>query len=1073
MQNKFSTSTNIIRDLDREIRYIPTPNSKRVVSLIANDFKKGIHSFNIIGSYGTGKSSFLWAFQQCLKGKKDYFNANIIPNPRVEIINFIGEYRSIISVFAEYFQISSDQYNSENILCEIFNRYHDLGFESPLLVIVIDEFGKFLEYASQNNPERELYFIQQLSEFVNNQDQNILLLTAVHQSFDAYAFSLTSSQKQEWTKVKGRFREITFNEPIEQLLFLAAEHLKSNKVDKKVERSVQTTLNITKTSSAFSTNQDYEVEVAMKLYPLDIIAANILTITLQKYGQNERSLFSFLESTDHTGITNFEYRTNPFYNASCVYDYLVFNFYSYINSRFNPDFAAWSTIRNTLEEAEVLFDKDYVDYAKVIKTIGLLNLTSSAGADLGATFLESYARTCLGIASPHIIIDNLQKRKLILYGKYNKRFSLYTGTDLDISYALIEAGNKVSEIVDVSTLLQRYYQLPHVLAKSYSYTNGTPRIFEFKISEYPINECPTNEIDGFVNLVFNANISKETIKHYSSSVEEAILYGFYQNSKTIKNLLFEIEKTKTVIEENDHDKPAVKELTNILFYQKNLLNHYILNNLYSKNPDIVWFFRGKEIHISNKKEFNRQLSIICSTVYPKTPVFRNELVNRNKISASVGTAKRFFLSALVNNWNKPDLGFEKDKFPPEKTIFITLLRENGISLYSDEINFVTKVSDDSTFKNLWDYSVDFIDSTKKSRRSLAEFIEPLTKRPFKLKQGLIDFWLPTFFFIKRDDYALFSEKGYIPVITDRVLDLIIKNPGDFEMKAFDIEGVKLDIFNSYRLLLNQNTKEKLDNQTFIETIKPFLTFYIGLPEYSKNTSRLKKETVAIRNAIANSKDPEKSFFEDFPIALGYSIDNLQRSSETLQNYITKLHESIRELRSTYDNLLTRFEDYILEEFIGEVLVFPEYKAKLQNRFSRLKKHLCLPHQKTFIQRLDSQIDDRNAWLSSIAQAVIGKSLDTIRDQDEILLYDNFKSLIRDLDSLSNISKVDIDDEKEDVVGIELSSFVDGIKKSLIRLPKTKSKDIREIEDSIRSHLSNEKSLNIAALANVLKDLLKK
>ena len=249
--------------------------------------------------------------------------------------------------------MSAAEQNTENILCEIFNRYHDLGDKSPLLVIVIDEFGKFLEYASQNNPEKELYFIQQLSEFVNNQDQNIILLTAVHQSFDAYAFSLNSSQKLEWTKVKGRFREITFNEPVEQLLFLAAEHLKSNNVDKKIEKSIQTTLTLAKASAAFSINQDYEAEVALKLFPLDIIAANILTIALQKYGQNERSLFSFLESTDHTGINSFDYRTNPFYNASCVYDYLIFNFYSYINSRFNPDFAAWSTIRNTLEEAEV------------------------------------------------------------------------------------------------------------------------------------------------------------------------------------------------------------------------------------------------------------------------------------------------------------------------------------------------------------------------------------------------------------------------------------------------------------------------------------------------------------------------------------------------------------------------------------------------------------------------------------------------------------------------------------------------------------------------------------------------
>ena len=171
--------------------------------------------------------------------------------------------------------------------------------------------------------------------------------------------------------------------------------------------------------------------------------------------------------------------------------------------------------------------------------------------------------------------------------------------------------------------------------------------------------------------------------------------------------------------------------------------------------------------------------------------------------------------------------------------------------------------------------------------------------------------------------------------------------------------------------------------------------------------------------------------------------------------------------------MTRFEDFILEEFVGEELDFDGYKAKLQNRYKKLKKHLCLPHQKTFIQRLDSQLDDRNAWLSSIAQVVIGKSLDTIRDEDEIILYDKFKTLILDLDSLTNISKIDVDDEKEDVFGIELSSFVDGIKKSLIRLPKTKSKDVSAIEVSIKSQLSNEKSLNIAALANVLKDLLKK
>ena len=126
MQTKFTISTNIIRDSAREINYIPTPNANRVVNQIANDFKKGIRSFNIIGSYGTGKSSFLWALQQSLQGKKRFFNFNLLQTPKVEIINFIGEFKSITNEFADYFEVTQSKNQSQNILSEIFNRYHAL-----------------------------------------------------------------------------------------------------------------------------------------------------------------------------------------------------------------------------------------------------------------------------------------------------------------------------------------------------------------------------------------------------------------------------------------------------------------------------------------------------------------------------------------------------------------------------------------------------------------------------------------------------------------------------------------------------------------------------------------------------------------------------------------------------------------------------------------------------------------------------------------------------------------------------------------------------------------------------------
>ena len=160
MTTKFTTSTNIIRDSGRELNYIPTPNSIRVVNQIVNDFKKGIRSFNIIGSYGTGKSSFLWALQQSLQGKKRFFNINLLQSPKIEIINFVGEYKSITNVLADFFEVNQNKNINENILSEFFNRYHELGKKNPLLILVIDEFGKFLEYASQHQPEKELYFIK-------------------------------------------------------------------------------------------------------------------------------------------------------------------------------------------------------------------------------------------------------------------------------------------------------------------------------------------------------------------------------------------------------------------------------------------------------------------------------------------------------------------------------------------------------------------------------------------------------------------------------------------------------------------------------------------------------------------------------------------------------------------------------------------------------------------------------------------------------------------------------------------------------------------------------------------------
>lgn len=1071
MASNFTTSVNILRDTERDFHYIPTPNAKQIVSQIVNDFKKGIRSFNIIGTYGTGKSSFLLALEQSIRGTKRYFDPNFITNPKVEFVKIVGSYTSIVEQFADTFEVTTAKSKHENILSEIFNRYHSLGKNNGVLFLLLDEFGKFLEYAAKHNPETELYFIQQLAEFCNNPKYNIVLITTVHQSFESYAYSLTSTQKQEWTKVKGRFREITFNEPVEQLLYLAAEHVANNFENKFSKAAVERCLKLAATTKAFNFNKDFLSEIATKLFPLDIISANILTISLQRYGQNERSLFSFLESTDHTGLSKFNKRENPFYNLSCLFDYLNFNFYSFLTSKYNPDFSSWSSIRSSLEEVERAFDSDINEYAKAIKTIGLLNIFSASGAILDKNFLSSYLETACGVTNAGNIIDNLEKKRIIRFRSHSMRYILFEGTDLDIQTALIEAGNKISDVGDVTALLNKYFQFTPVFAKLYSYEKGTPRFFEFIISEHPISRVPQGEIDGFVNLVFNSKLKVAEIQEASQQQKEAIVYCFFKNSTEIKSLLFEIEKIQRVIEENKEDKVAKRELENIVESQIRLLNHYITDSIYTGSKEVKWFFQGDEKRISDKKDFNKLISQVCNLVYDATPVFKNELVNKHRISSSIHSAKRNYFKALANNWGKENLGFEDGKFPPEKTIYLSLLKENGISPIRDSSFDVATINKSSSFNKLWRASERFVESAKAEQRKISDFVEILEKRPLKLKQGLIDFWVPTFLFIKRDDFAIFNDDGYIPALSEGNLELIAKYPQKYTIKTFDIGGVKLDIFNSYRTFLNQSTEAQFDNNSFIETIKPFITFYKGLPEYSKKTKRLSDSSLKIRTAISTSKDPEETFFVAFPNALGISLNTLQKDKGKLQAYTTTLQEAIRELRTSYDGLVQRFEEFVCNEFVGKKVDFEDYKEQLQNRFKKLKKHLLLANQKTFVQRIDSALDDKKAWLNSIAQAVTGKALENFSDDDEMLLYEKFKSIILELDSLTNLSKSDIDEANEEVIGVKIDTFFSNINPKIVRVPKNKTREIEELKLALKKKLTSDKTSNIAAVLNLLKELL--
>ncbi|MEQ8924220.1 MAG: hypothetical protein RLO81_00320 [Fulvivirga sp.] len=1048
MKAKFSPSVNIIRDEAFEVNYLVTPNAKKVAKEIEGLSNKDFRAFTIIGSYGSGKSSFLWALEKDIKRERSFFDIDL--GNKLEIVKLLGEYASLQEILA-------GKLNTDLSVESILTKLRPTSKKSRL--VVIDEFGKFVEYAVRNEPEKEIYFFQQLAEFVSDPDNNCILITTLHQSFDAYSSSfLNAAERNEWRKVKGRFKDLTFNEPVEQLLFLAAQKLGSQ--SKSNPEIVRKTLRLQKEHTIVKSDPSFLEDVCSQLWPLDIFSAYILSVGLQRYGQNERSLFTFLEGELDT--TN-----NKHLIISDIYDYLNHEFYSQLRSQKTHDYSGWRSISVGLERTENLFVGDITVAQEIIKIIGLVTLLGHKGAKVDQDFLTCYLDEFYSVSEIKQSLEELEAKKIILYTKYNNAYRIIEGTDVDFAEELKQADREVDDHVDVSTKLKEHFQFSVVNAKAITYRVGTPRFFEYVISEKPIQKIPTGQIDGFINLLFDESLQLEDLIEFSKNQPESI-YAVFRNVENIKELLIDIERTLKAKSKHTDDKVARKEFENIFASQKQLLNRNVLEALFT--DQVSWYYKGENVKITSQKELNKSLSQVCELAYPQTPIFRNELINRHVMQGG-NAAKKPYFEALASNYHLPDLGFKDEEFPPQKTIYLTLLKETGIHVLKDGV-FKFQKPTSNTFKPLWEACEAFLLSTKSEKRKVTDLYGLLATKPFKLTPGFLDFWIPTFLFIKRDDFALFSdEEAYQPELTDSHLYFFTRDADKFSIKAFDVEGVKLDLYNKYRELLQLRNTDKVNNQSLIESVKPFMVFYHHLNEYAKNTKRLSTEAIALRKSIEKAEDPEKLFFEEFPKAVNVELKELLDSKELFDEYILKLRGAIRDLQSCFDQLVDSVEKFIVTELLDEKqLTFQEYKSRIEKRFANLREHMLRPQQTALLVRLRSTLDDRNSWINSICHVVMGKSLELLRDKDEELFKDKLGQAFQELDNLLVVSKAS-KYGNERVLKVDITSLEDGTKGQIIHVPEELDDKALDMMNNIKKALGRNKNLNKFILLNLLKQQL--
>ena len=122
---------------------------------------------------------------------------------------------------------------------------------------------------------------------------------------------------------------------------------------------------------------------------------------------------------------------------------------------------------------------------------------------------------------------------------------------------------------------------------------------------------------------------------------------------SLQEAVFEVAKLRWVQQntsELQSDNAARRELSARLIEAETDVSRQLKAIFDEDNENTCcWYYKGQKKPISTHSARNIYLSEICDQVYKRTPILRNELINRRKISGTVTAARRELIQAMLEN----------------------------------------------------------------------------------------------------------------------------------------------------------------------------------------------------------------------------------------------------------------------------------------------------------------------------------------------------------------------------------------------------------------------------------------
>ena len=712
----------------------------------------------------------------------------------------------------------------------------------------------------------------------------------------------------------------------------------------------------------FAVAREDATDVSQTLYPLHPVAVATLVWAMRRFGQNERSLFSFLGSLEPSGFQRFAHATRydaaHWYRAPHAFDYLA----AMISDSPGSDRGRrWSLAFDAVALADGLPGR----HQDVLKTVALAAVLEPVPGLVADNDTVAWS---VGMDPAEIdrILADLVERKLIYRRSHRQDYALWSSSSVDLSQWLEDAKlhARIPERLDDVESLWKLAR--PVVAHRHYHATGTLRTFEVRL--WAGGQVAAREADGLILIAptHPGEDMEAVLRQAAAAVADDPLALVCARAIHRDDLEWARELTLWRWIRENCDELRVDELARAEVYERIAAAERALTRVaallwtVSDERAEAWWHAGKPVTMP--KGLSAFLSDICDRVYDEAPILKNELINRRRLSAAGASARMRLLDRMLSSADRDQLGM--DSAPPERTIFRSVFLTSGMHTPTSNGMFafaLPSLSDPCRWRPVWQRIEELIHTDEPI--GFGVLMDELGRPPYGLRAGPALLVIVAIILASRLHVAVMERNSFVPELSVAHLMRLAKSPNRFAVKSLHEGAARKGVVRALAARLQVAGARSATLHALSEWL---FTWYNALPVYALQTRTISPVALAVRTALRKASEPGLLFFHELPAACAALRD---RGRIDIERYLDVLDDALREIGDAAPKLRMRAAAATQEAFGADDI------ATLRSRFQDDYPPHCLERLddrlRNFVERaIDAQRTD-DEWLDRIAGHVSG------------------------------------------------------------------------------------------------------